>query len=115
MHPVAQIGLIHFLIVSFLLFGAGVATMLTKRNAIGILIGVELVLNAAAINFVAFNRFGWSGAAGGNAVPAIHGQMFSIFIIVLAAAEAAVALAIFLNYYNTFSSIDVEAANELKG
>ncbi|MCC7191148.1 MAG: NADH-quinone oxidoreductase subunit NuoK [Phycisphaeraceae bacterium] len=114
-HPIAQIGLMHFLIVSFLLFGAGVATILTKRNAIGILIGVELVLNAAAINFVAFNRFGWSGTGGEHATPLIHGQMFSIFIIVLAAAEAAVALAIFLNYYNTFSSIDVEAADEMKG
>jgi NADH-quinone oxidoreductase subunit K len=114
MNPVTHIGLVHFLIVSFLLFGAGVATMLTKRNAIGILIGVELVLNAAAINFVAFNHYAWS-AAGANGEPAIHGQMFSIFIIVLAAAEAAVALAIFLNYYNTFSSIDVEAADELRG
>ena len=102
----------HFLIVSFLLVGAGIATLLTKRNAIGILIGVELILNAAAINFVAFNRYGWPGDLGHTA---IDGQMFSIFIVVLAAAEAAVALAIFLNFYNNFSSIDVEKADELKG
>jgi NADH:ubiquinone oxidoreductase subunit K len=125
MNPVTDIGLTHFLIVSFLLVAAGIATMLTKRNAIGILIGVELVLNAAALNFVAFNRYAWSSdparadaAAGTPTVVlhnAIHGQMFAIFIIVLAAAEAAVALAIFLNFYNNFSSIDVEAADELKG
>lgn len=110
--PVLDIGLGHFLIVSFILFGAGVACMLTKRNAIGILIGVELVLNAAGINLVAFNRYSW-GEVGGE--PAIDGNVFTMFIIVLAAAEAAIALAIFLNYYNNFSSIDVEKADELKG
>lgn len=107
MNPVFTISLHHFLLVSMLLFGAGVATMLTKRNAIGILIGVELVINAAGINFVAFNHFLWNNA--------LDGVMFALFIIVLAAAEAAVALAIFLNFYNNFSSIDVERADELKG
>ena len=106
------IGLHHFLFVSIILVGAGVATMLTKRNAIGILIGVELVLNAAGINFVAFNRFAWHGSTD---APLIDGQMFAIFVVVLAAAEAAVALAIFLNFYNNFSSIDVEKADELNG
>lgn len=110
-----NIGLTHFLVVSFLLAGAGVATLLTKRNAIGILIGVELILNAAAINLVAFNRFSWPVKAGGDGAPAIDGQMFAVFIIVLAAAEAAVALAIFLNYYNNFNSIDVDRADELVG
>lgn len=90
-----------------ILVAAGVATILTKRNAIGILIGVELILNAAGINFVAFNRYVW-----GNA---IDGQMFAVFIIVLAAAEAAVALAIFLNFYHNFNSIDVERADQLQG
>ena len=108
-----SIGLYHFLIVSFLLVGAGVATILTKRNAIGILIGVELILNAASVNMVAFNRFVWSATATGEV--RVDGQMFAVFIIVLAAAEAAVALAIFLNYYNNFSSIDVEDAQELRG
>ena len=111
-----QIGLTHFLIVSFLLAGAGFATILSKRNAIGILIGVELILNAAAVNFVAFNRYGWpTRTVATETLPAIDGQMFSIFIIVLAAAEAAVALAIFLNVYNNFSTIDVEKAQNLKG
>jgi NADH:ubiquinone oxidoreductase subunit K len=107
MNPVFDISLHHFLIVSMLLLGAGVGTMLTKRNAIGILIGVELVINAAGINFVAFNQYLWNNA--------LDGVMFALFIIVLAAAEAAVALAIFLNFYNNFSSIDVERADNLKG
>jgi NADH-quinone oxidoreductase subunit K len=101
------LGLHHFLILGTLLLGAGVTTMLTKRNAIGILIGVELVINAAAINFVAFNQYLWNQA--------IDGVMFAVFIVVLAAAEAAVALAIFLNYYNLLGSIDVEEGRELKG
>lgn len=115
----ASIGLIHFLIVSIALASAGLATILTKRNAIGILIGVELILNAAAINFVAFSRFQpWVSPGAG--VSDIHGQVaegsiFTLFIIVLAAAEAAVALAIILNYYHRFGSIDVEQAQTLKG
>ena len=107
------IGLYHFMIVSVLLVAAGVATILTKRNAIGILIGVELVLNAAGINFVAFNRFVWSATQTGEV--RVDGQMFAVFVVVLAAAEAAVALAIFLNYYHNFQSVDVEDAQELKG
>lgn len=107
MNPVFDIGITHFFLVSILLVAAGIATMLTKRNAIGILIGVELVLNAAGLNLVAFNRYVWSNAS--------DGILFAIFIIVLAAAEAAVALAIFLNFYNNFHSIDVETATELKG
>ena len=108
-----NIGLYHYLIVSVLLAAAGMATILTKRNAIGILIGVELILNAAGVNLVAFNRFAWGAAGVGEA--RIDGYMFAIFVVVLAAAEAAVALAIFLNYYNTFSSIDVEKGHELQG
>ena len=108
-----QIGLHQFLVVGILLVSAGVATILTKRNAIGILIGVELILNAAGVNLVAFNHYIWQAAAGG--APAIDGQMFAVFVVVLAAAEAAVALAIFLNFYNNFSSIDVERGHELKG
>lgn len=112
MSPVFNIGLTHFLLVSIVLVAAGIATMLSKRNAIGILIGVELVLNAAALNLVAFNHYAWPGIEG---KPASDGVMFAIFVVVLAAAEAAVALAIFLNFYNNFSSIDVEKAAQLKG
>ena len=107
-----QIGPTHFVLVSIIMFVAGVATVLSKRNAIGILIGVELIINAAAINLVAFNRYVWGQ---GEAGPALDGQMFAIFVIVVAAAEAAIALAVFLNFYNNFSSIDVERADELKG
>ena len=80
--------------------------MTTKRNAIGVLMGVELVLNAANINFVAFSKFTKLG---------LDGQIISLFVIVLAAAEAAVALAIALNFYNNHLTIDVDQANQLKG
>jgi NADH:ubiquinone oxidoreductase subunit K len=108
----AEIGLQHYLIVGAFLFVTGLLTILVKRNAIGILMGVELVLNAANVNLVAFNRYSWAGTTG---APLLSGQIFAIFVIVLAAAEAAVALAIFLNFYNNFSSIDVERAQNLKG
>ena len=108
----APINLTHFLILAAVMFVCGVLTILLKRNAIGILMGVELILNAANVNLVAFNHFSWPGTA---ASPAFGGQVFAIFVIVLAAAEAAVALAIFLNFYNNFSTIDVERAQNLKG
>jgi NADH:ubiquinone oxidoreductase subunit K len=106
------VGLHHYLVLGAILFVCGLLTILVKRNAIGILMGVELVLNAANVNLVAFNRFSYPGTADS---PAFHGQVFAIFVIVLAAAEAAVALAIFLNFYNNFASIDVERAANLKG
>jgi len=112
MAPLIDINLHHFIVVSAILLVTGIATILSKRNAIGILIGVELILNGAAVNFVAFNRYVWAGV---EDQWAIDGQMFSIFIIVLAASEAAIALAIFLNFYNNFSSIDVSRADEMKG
>ena len=108
----AQIGLHHYLILGALLFVSGLLTILLKRNAIGILMGVELILNAANVNLVAFNYYAHRGQAD---VPALDGQIFAVFVIVLAAAEAAVALAIFLNFYNNFSTIDVERARNLKG
>ncbi len=111
-----MIGLSHFLALSAILFGCGAATILTKRNAIGILMGVELILNAANVNLVAFNRYNWAGeAVAQGAAPAVDGLMFAMFIIVLAAAEAAIALAIFLNFYNHFSTIDIERARMLRG
>src|SRR3982751_3096969 len=109
---VSAIGLQHYLILAALLFVCGLLTILTKRNAIGILMGVELILNAANVNLVAFNRYSHGGGASG---PLLSGQVFAIFVIVLAAAEAAVALAIFLNFYNNFATIDVERAQNLRG
>jgi len=108
----STIGLQHYLVLGAVLFICGLMTILVKRNAIGILMGVELILNAANVNLVAFNRFSHgTGSAGLR----LDGQVFAIFVIVLAAAEAAVALAIFLNFYNNFSSIDVEKAQSLRG
>ena len=106
------IGLAHYLALAAIMFVCGLLTMMVKRNAIGILMGVELVLNAANLNLVAFNKFSYASAGG---KPLLSGQIVAIFVIVLAAAEAAVALAIFLNYYNNFSTIDVERARNLKG
>ena len=88
-----------------MLFAAGLCTMIVKRNAIGILIGVELVLNAANINLIAFSRY---------ATGLLDGQMVAIFVIVLAAAEAAVALAIFLNFYNRFATVDVDRGDQMQ-
>ena len=110
-NQLAVIGLQHYLILAAVLFCSGLLTILVKRNAIGILMGVELILNAANVNLVAFNRF----AHGGGGSLKLDGQVFAIFVIVLAAAEAAVALAIFLNFYNNFNTIDVERAQNLRG
>src|SRR3954453_16375281 len=107
------ISLQHYLVLGAFLFVCGLLTILVKRNAIGILMGVELILNAANVNLVAFNRFSHGGGPG--AALRLDGQVFAIFVIVLAAAEAAVALAIFLNFYNNFSTIHVERAQNLRG
>lgn len=102
-----MIGLNHYLLLGALLFVCGALCMATKRNAIGVLMGVELVLNGANVNFVAFGRY--------NPAFQIEGQIFALFVIVLAAAEAAIALAIVLNFYNNHMSVDVDTAEELKG
>ena len=103
----SSIGLPHFLIVGAALFALGMVTVVTRRNAVGILMGVELILNAANVNFIAFNHF--VGAPG-----SYTGQVFSIFVIVLAAAEAAIGLAIVLAIYQTFHTIDVEETDLLR-
>jgi len=100
------VGLNHFLIVSLLLFVLGLYCVLTRRNAIGILMGVELILNSANINYVAFARYG---------SPGYEGHIFAIFVIMLAAAEAAIGLAIVLGIYRTFETIDVDATDSLRG
>jgi len=100
------VGLNHYLIVSLIVFLLGLYCVLTRRNAIGILMGVELVLNSANINYLAFSHYG-SGK--------YDGQIFAIFVIALAAAEAAIGLAIVLGIYQTFQTIDVEATETLRG
>ncbi len=102
-----EITLQHYLFLGALLFVCGVICMASKRNAIGVLIGVELVLNGANINLVAFSNF--------NPAFEIEGMTFALFVIVLAAGEAAVALAIVLNFYNNHTTVDVDTAEELKG
>jgi NADH:ubiquinone oxidoreductase subunit K len=96
-----------YLLLGALLFVCGAVCMATKRNAIGVLMGVELVLNGATVNFVAFAHF--------NPVFEMEGLVFALFIIVMAAAEAAIALAIVLNFYNNHTTVDVDTAEELKG
>lgn len=95
-----------YLLVGAAMFVAGILCMVTKRNAIGVLMGVELLLTASNVNLLAFSRFGRLG---------IDGHIFALFVIVLAAGEAALALAIALNFYNNFSTIDVDRAENLKG
>ena len=80
----------HYLLVSAALFSLGVLGVLTRRNAVNVLMGIELILNSANLNLVAFSRYG-----PGN----LQGQMFAVFVIVIAAAEVAVALAIVLTLY----------------
>ncbi|HZX66063.1 MAG TPA: NADH-quinone oxidoreductase subunit NuoK [Myxococcales bacterium] len=104
-------GLNHFLVLAAILFTCGIATIMLKRNAIGILMGVELILNAANVNLVAFNRFSHGGS---GTSPVLSGQVFAIFVIVLAAAEAAIGLAIVLAIYQTFRTIDVEETDLLR-
>ena len=94
------------LVIAAALFCCGLYTILTRRNAVAVLMGVELVLNAANINFVAFSHY---------VSHLIGGQIFAVFVIVLAAAEAAVALAIFLRLFATTGTVEVDAADHLRG
>lgn len=100
-----------FLVVSALLFCLGMYTVLTRRNAIGILMGIELVLNAAGLNFVAFSRF----LRAPETIGPLSGQVFALFVIAVAAAEVAVALAIILSLYSRMKTIDVEQFKGLRG
>jgi NADH-quinone oxidoreductase subunit K len=99
-----MIGLEHYVIVSGALLALGVLAIVSRRNAVAILMGVELVLNAALLNLVAFSRY-----HGG-----LDGQVFALFGIVLAAAEAVVALAIVLQVFRAWRSVDTERASEMK-
>ncbi len=107
------VGISHYLVVGAILFVSGVVCMTTKRNAIGVLMGIELVLNGANLNFVAFGSS--LLCPGGESAIGLDGQLMAMFVIVLAAAEAAVALAIALCFYNNHATIDVDQADELKG
>ena len=95
----------NYLLISATLFSLGLFEVITRRNAVAVLMGVELILNSANLNFLAFSRFG-----GMN----FNGHVFALFVIIMAAAEAAVALAIIINLYNNYQSIDVDEASQLK-
>ncbi len=107
------VGVAHYLVVGAVLFVCGVVCMAIKRNAIGVLMGVELVLNGANLNFVAFGSRVLQGQTQSGL--GLDGQWMALFVIVLAAGEAAVALAIALNYYSSHATVDVDQADELKG
>jgi len=94
-----------FLMIGAILFVLGILAVATKRNAIGILMGVELILNAASVNFIAFSFFTDTG---------IDGVLIALFIYVIAVAEAAVALAIVLNIYRNMQTINVDEIDSLK-
>lgn len=99
-----SIGLTHFLALGAVLFSLGLFCVITKKNAVTVLMGIELILNAANINFVAFARYSDTD---------LDGQVFAIFVIVTAAASAAVALAIVLNLYERLRSINLDEADSL--
>ncbi len=101
-----MIGLTHYLVISAALFSLGMMAVLTRKNAVNVLMGIELILNSANLNLVAFSRYS-SGDLGG--------QIFAIFVIVIAAAEAAVALAIVLSMYRILKSVNLDKADTLKG
>ena len=107
----AGAGLHAYLLVSAILFAFGLVACMARRNAIGILIGIELILNAAILNFMAFWRFGGMSASGADA---FAGPMVGIFIIILAACEAAVALAVLLSLYFNFGTVEVDSIRQMK-
>ena len=100
-----QVGLTHYLLVSAILFSLGLYGVITRRNAILVLMGIELILNSANINFIAFARY---------AGMRLDGQAIAVFVIILAAAEAAIALAIVLNIYQRFNTVNVDEISKLK-
>jgi NADH:ubiquinone oxidoreductase subunit K len=101
-----MIGLGHYLFISAALFSLGIMCVLTRKNAVHVLMGIELILNSANLNLVAFSRF-----SAGN----LSGQIFAIFVIVIAAAEAAVGLAIILSMYRLIRTVNLDRADTLKG
>ena len=100
-----MINLSSYLAISFVLFICGVMVMISKKNIIAMLLGVELILNAAALNFAAYTKF-----ANGN----VEGNIMSLFIIVIAAAESAVGLGIIIRFFQLRESIHIDDASTLQ-
>jgi NADH-quinone oxidoreductase subunit K len=103
---VLAVGLKPYLFVGAALFASGLVAVISRRNAVAVLIGIELMLNAANLNLVAFDRFG---------PLELQGQVFALFVLAIAAAEAAVALAIILNVFDSRDRIDVDQIDALRG
>jgi NADH:ubiquinone oxidoreductase subunit K len=101
-----MIPITHFLVVSTLMFFIGIYGFLTRRNLITLLMSIELILNSVNINFVVFNRYLYPDQ--------LQGQFFALFIVAIAAAEASVAIALIINIYRRFTSIEVDNVDEMK-
>lgn len=99
-------GLAVYLFISFILFICGILVIIARKNIVAMLLGLELILNAAALNFVAYSRY---------TVQNIDGHVFPLFIIVIAAAEAAVGLAIVIRFFQIRESIHIDDASQLQG
>ena len=103
---IQEIGVTHVLIVATLMFFTGIYGFLTRKNLITILLAIELILNSVAINFIVINKYLYPGK--------INGQIFALFIIAVAAAEVAIAIAVVIDFYRINKSIDVEKAESMK-
>ena len=100
-----MITLQHYLLLSAALFSLGIFGVLTRKNAVNVLMGIELILNSANFNLIAFSRYSSHG---------LDGQMFAVFVIVVAAAEVAVALAIVLTMYRLLKTVSLDQADTLR-
>ena len=100
-----MISLASYLIISMILFAIGITVMIARKNIVAILLGIELILNAAALNFVAYSKF---------VTQNLDGHVFSLFIIVIAAAEAAVGLAIVIRFFQLKETIHIDEATQLR-
>ena len=101
-----EIPVTHFLVTAAALFSIGLAVALTKKNAIGMLLGLELMLNAVNINLVAFSR---------HDPDLIRGQLFALFVMVIAVCEIAIALAIILRVFDHYKTVDPDRIDQLRG
>lgn len=100
-----MVSLTSYLLISLFLFLVGITVMLSRKNIVAILLGIELILNAAALNFVAYSKF---------VTQNLHGHVFSLFIIVVAAAEAAVGLAIVIRFFQIKETVHIDEASQLR-
>ena len=100
-----MVSLTSYLIISLVLFSAGIIMMIARKNIVAILLGIELVLNAAALNFVAYSKFVTNN---------LDGHIFPLFIIVVAAAEAAVGLSIVIRFFQLKETIHIDEATQLR-